>query len=211
MAFAILRVGVSVGVGATVGVRIRVSVRGSFSDGGTVSVRIRDGISWFLASLSHSRSTWATNPRQHWLAHGLHPSTLTTLPSDLHRYIGYDLTLDWVLAKWTDLPLHYLMDADTLQRFRAMIDLVTSKYFQEHSYQLFIELVSTVISLLFVCGYAVALSSLSASNSTSNSTAVLALPCVANLGPMQHFGRWGGDEGVRVPMRARFRQPHSWQ
>ncbi len=92
-------------------------------------------------------------------------STAAWFPSSFR--MGYDITLNWVLAKWADMPLADVMDLDTLRRFRTMVDIVTSAHFSARSYPVFIELVSTVLNLCFVFGFAVYLSANSANSTLS--------------------------------------------
>ena len=90
----------------------------------------------------------------------------------------FDITLNWVLAKWADLPMGDVMDYDTMRRFRTMVDVVTSTHFYNRSYPAFISLVSTLINLVFVFGFAIYLSSMEGANSQLSTLLPLIYICV---------------------------------
>ena len=62
--------------------------------------------------------------------------------------MGYDVTLTWLMAKWTTLPLTRVVEAETTARYRGMIDLITSSFFGENNYSVFGELVDTWLNIV---------------------------------------------------------------
>ena len=64
--------------------------------------------------------------------------------------MGYDVSLTWLLAKWTELPLAKVADVDATAQYRGTIDLITSSFFGDNNYAVFAALVSTWVNIVCV-------------------------------------------------------------
>ena len=51
--------------------------------------------------------------------------------------MGYNVAMNWVLAKWTSLPLQRVLDTDTHERFRGMVQLIDDEFFNHNDYSVF--------------------------------------------------------------------------
>ena len=61
--------------------------------------------------------------------------------------IGYNMSLTWLLAKWSELPLSKAANVDVIARYRGTIDLITSSFFGDNNYSVFASLVTTYVNI----------------------------------------------------------------
>ena len=64
--------------------------------------------------------------------------------------MGYNMTLVWVLSKWTQLPLGRIVHVDTIEKYRGTVELITSAFFGKNDYSVFADLVSTWINIICI-------------------------------------------------------------
>lgn len=64
--------------------------------------------------------------------------------------MGYNMSLVWVLSKWTQLPLGRIVDVDTIAKYRGTVELITSAFFGKNDYSVFADLVSTWINIICI-------------------------------------------------------------
>ena len=64
--------------------------------------------------------------------------------------MGYNMSLVWVLSKWTQLPLGKIVDVDTIGKYRGMVELITSAFFGKNDYSVFADLVSTWVNIICI-------------------------------------------------------------
>jgi len=62
--------------------------------------------------------------------------------------MGYNVTLGWVFAKWTRLPSWKVVDIETAAHYKGIVDLITSDYFGQNDYSVFVELVAESVSIV---------------------------------------------------------------
>ena len=64
--------------------------------------------------------------------------------------MGYNMSLAWVLSKWTQLPLGKIVDVDTLEKYRGTVELITSAFFGKNDYSVFADLITTWINIICI-------------------------------------------------------------
>ena len=57
------------------------------------------------------------------------------------------MSLTWLLAKWSELPLSKAANVDVIARYRGTIDLITSSFFGDNNYSVFASLVTTYVNI----------------------------------------------------------------
>jgi hypothetical protein len=56
--------------------------------------------------------------------------------------MGYNNTLTWMFAKWAELPAWKTSDIEVAAKFRGMVDLITSAFFSDNDYSVFMRLLA---------------------------------------------------------------------
>ena len=64
--------------------------------------------------------------------------------------MGYNMSLVWVLSKWTQLPLGKIVDVDTIGKYRGMVELITSAFFGNNDYSVFADLLTTWVNIICI-------------------------------------------------------------
>ena len=64
--------------------------------------------------------------------------------------MGYNIAMNWLLAKWAWMPLHSVLDIETHSRFHGMASLIDDQFFKQNDYSTFTAVIEATVTSVLV-------------------------------------------------------------